>query len=141
MGPRRCLFGGGSIAEGATKSLDINSEVSIVRYGQGIRIKFNREFRAGVLQIPIPVRIVEIIPTVYASRKKRTLFARKGSTDYAHQRDSLFAVLEGLCTLRVLSLVYTLARGTIVLRFDRGDRYGSFGRSLAWSDGYTEQHR
>jgi hypothetical protein len=77
MGPRGCLFGGGSIAEGATKSLDINSEVSIVRYDQGIRIKFNREFRAGVLQIPIPFRIIEIIPTVYASRKKANFVRKK----------------------------------------------------------------
>ena len=76
MGLGLCLFEGGSAAEGATKSLDINSEVSIVRYDQGIRIKFNREFRAGVLQIPIPVRIIGIIPTVYASRKKPN-FVRK----------------------------------------------------------------
>lgn len=64
MGLRRWSFREGSAAEGATKSLDINSEVSIVRYDQAIGIKFNREFRAGVLQIPIPVRIIEIIPTV-----------------------------------------------------------------------------
>lgn len=55
MGLGLWSFREGSAAEGATKSLDINSEVSIVRYDQGIRIKFNREFRAGVLQIPIPV--------------------------------------------------------------------------------------
>jgi hypothetical protein len=76
--PGSVSFREGSAAEGATKSLDINSEVSIVRYGQGIRIKFNREFRAGVLQIPIPVRIVEIIPTVYASRKKANFVRKEG---------------------------------------------------------------
>ncbi len=51
----------------ATKSLDIVSEVSIVRYGSTVRIKFNREFRAGVLEIPVPVCTANSSPTAYAS--------------------------------------------------------------------------
>lgn len=68
MGSDSCLYEKNQ-RRTATKSLDIVSEVSIVRYGSIVRIKFNREFWDGVLEIPVPVCTANSSPSVYASRK------------------------------------------------------------------------